>query len=505
MNPTGSTQTSNLIRQRSATVCLSIAIIACALCFIPRMLNGKLRNWDEAWYAQVSRETSAQDNWLTLRWNDHPWFEKPPLTFWITGTFFRIFGESEITARLLSVLCGVGLCVVVFVWLKDDRGPIAALIAVLLLLSIPDFSRYVARGQMDAPITLLIAISLLAYRRAWTNPNWLWLCNAAVGIGFMTKGSVAAFTWIILVCHACLTRRLQLLFGKPFLFSTFFAITIALPWHAYQASQHGSAFLTEYFGRHIGQLFTLPDVATEPTAPVPYEPFFYVRYMLTKFAVWGWMALGIFIASVVLAFKRPDERRLLLICWFFAVLAVLSLSKMKRGWYLFLLYPPIAILAVECAASFNLSRLFRFRTAMVAGICALITLGTDLARPPSKEFESEIASLAFATQDILPDSQELCTLQTEISKESIYPISARYYFNRHVRIVVSIEQMVQMIANEEKLRFVLLTSQSELRLLQWSESKGERLTSETLAQRGDVKLVRIATAWNTAKLQQTFQ
>jgi len=53
--------------------------------------NESLYDWDEAIYAQISKEMILNNNYLTLHWNYEPWFEKPPLLMWITALFFQCF------------------------------------------------------------------------------------------------------------------------------------------------------------------------------------------------------------------------------------------------------------------------------------------------------------------------------------------------------------------------------------------------------------------------------
>ncbi|MGB3296239.1 MAG: phospholipid carrier-dependent glycosyltransferase, partial [Phormidesmis sp.] len=48
-----------------------------------------LNDWDEAIYAQISKEIVTSGDWITLHWGYEPWFHKPPLFMWITATCFH--------------------------------------------------------------------------------------------------------------------------------------------------------------------------------------------------------------------------------------------------------------------------------------------------------------------------------------------------------------------------------------------------------------------------------
>src|SRR5580698_4123276 len=65
------------------------AIMACAV-LLPLLGHRSLAMWDEGIYAEISREMLHR-SWLVPSWNYHPWFEKPPLLFWLTATLFHTF------------------------------------------------------------------------------------------------------------------------------------------------------------------------------------------------------------------------------------------------------------------------------------------------------------------------------------------------------------------------------------------------------------------------------
>jgi 4-amino-4-deoxy-L-arabinose transferase-like glycosyltransferase len=54
---------------------------------------------DEGRYAEIPREMVASGDWLTPRLNEFKYFEKPALQYWATAAGYKLFGESEWTAR----------------------------------------------------------------------------------------------------------------------------------------------------------------------------------------------------------------------------------------------------------------------------------------------------------------------------------------------------------------------------------------------------------------------
>ncbi|MDP8259085.1 MAG: glycosyltransferase family 39 protein, partial [Candidatus Aadella gelida] len=84
-----------------------ILLAVTAFVFIFRLGSGSLSSWDEAFYAEVSREITGSGNWIDLTWTGVPWSDKPPLYMWMTACFYKIFGINEFSARFFSAIAGI--------------------------------------------------------------------------------------------------------------------------------------------------------------------------------------------------------------------------------------------------------------------------------------------------------------------------------------------------------------------------------------------------------------
>src|ERR1051325_5322266 len=135
------TPTKPLSQKRFSSNLLPVSLLsliaACALLW--KLGAGSLAAWDEAIYAQVSKEIALSGDWLTLRWEYQPWFEKPPLFMWMTALFYRLFGVSEFWARLPSALSGIALVVVTYSIGKLTGGRRVGLLAGGLFLTCHHF------------------------------------------------------------------------------------------------------------------------------------------------------------------------------------------------------------------------------------------------------------------------------------------------------------------------------------------------------------------------------
>ena len=89
-------------------------ILIASFMLLWRLGNGTLADWDEAIYAQISKETVLSGDWLTLHWGFKPWFDKPPLLMWVTEMFYQLFGVNEFWVRAASAFSGIGLVVITY-------------------------------------------------------------------------------------------------------------------------------------------------------------------------------------------------------------------------------------------------------------------------------------------------------------------------------------------------------------------------------------------------------
>ena len=77
---------------------------------------------DEGRYAQIPREMLASGDFVTPRFNDLKYFEKPPLQYWATAVMYAIFGFSEWTSRAWSVGLAFACLALVFAWVQRLYG-----------------------------------------------------------------------------------------------------------------------------------------------------------------------------------------------------------------------------------------------------------------------------------------------------------------------------------------------------------------------------------------------
>ncbi len=152
---------------------------------------------DEARYAEIPREMIAAGDWLTPRLNGVLYFEKPPLQYWLSGTFLKGFGMHAWAARLPLAIAAA--LVMWAAWRMAARlGARKPLWACVMALSC--LLGFVV-GQiltLDALFSAFLVAALAAAMeavcaRVEDSPslNWTLLAHALLAAAFLTKGPAA--------------------------------------------------------------------------------------------------------------------------------------------------------------------------------------------------------------------------------------------------------------------------------------------------------------------------
>ena len=82
-------------------------IIIAALLFLPFLGKVHLFDWDEINFAEASREMIETSDYLRVHIDYEPFYEKPPLFFWVQVISMQIFGVNEFAARFPNAVIGI--------------------------------------------------------------------------------------------------------------------------------------------------------------------------------------------------------------------------------------------------------------------------------------------------------------------------------------------------------------------------------------------------------------
>jgi 4-amino-4-deoxy-L-arabinose transferase-like glycosyltransferase len=86
---------------------VAVAAVCVALVTAVGVFTRPLMAIDETRYAAVALEMLQRNDWLVPHLNGATYSHKPPLLFWLVLAGWKVFGISELWARLVAPICGV--------------------------------------------------------------------------------------------------------------------------------------------------------------------------------------------------------------------------------------------------------------------------------------------------------------------------------------------------------------------------------------------------------------
>jgi 4-amino-4-deoxy-L-arabinose transferase-like glycosyltransferase len=318
-----------------------IALLA-ALSFFPFLGSVHLFEWDECNFAECSREMIVTGDYLRVHVDYRPFWEKPPLFFWMQAASMKVFGVNEYAARFPNAVAGVVASVVLFLVgakLFDRRfGVLWALVYAGSLL--PHF--YFRSGIIDPWFNLFMLLGVVFLFRRYAEPErryaWLLAAGGVVGLATLTKGPVGfllpSLAWFVVA----LVRKYQ--FKAWILDAVVYSaasLVAASLWFGVETIQNGFWFV-ETFVHYQIRLLTTGDAGHS-------QPFYY-HFLVVLVGCFPASTL-VFVALKKNAADDANQRdfKLWMVVLLAVVLVVFTVVKTKIVHYSSLTYYPVAFLA----------------------------------------------------------------------------------------------------------------------------------------------------------------
>lgn len=172
---------------------VALAILSGSLLFTN--MTYPLLEPDEGRYSEVVREMMTSGDWLIPTLNHKPFYDKPPLFYWLVGGCFHLFGMTEWAARLVPT--GSAFLTVLATYLFGRRvlGTRPAFLAGLALALMAGFVHCGRIVILDNLLTLFVCLSFYTALEALHGQRvrWGWWAVSAscCALGVLTKGPVA--------------------------------------------------------------------------------------------------------------------------------------------------------------------------------------------------------------------------------------------------------------------------------------------------------------------------
>ena len=338
---------------------------------------------DEPRFAQIGREMLRSGDAVMPRMNGDPVALLPPLYYWVTAAAGIPAGDvTPAAARAGSALGGLLMLAAVFVLANAWRGPRAAFLSGLVLITSVKFWHQSIWSQVDLLVSGFITWAISAFwlaherfvrsRDGTGDPGgrpYIWPLAGFVfmALGTLTKGPLAvAAPGCVFFILILVEKRWGFLRPGWILSGILLYAAITVPWYWLACRAGGDAFTQEMVFKHnLGMFF---DTWSHK------QPFYYYHLNLP----WMFFPWILFLPAacrggvtpplpldtgtppsdsapepVGAGLPRPydrDHRRFLWI-WFLSLFVFFSLSEAKQHKYLLPAFPPLAILVGVWLAS----------------------------------------------------------------------------------------------------------------------------------------------------------
>ncbi|MDQ3192315.1 MAG: glycosyltransferase family 39 protein [Bacteroidota bacterium] len=330
-----------------------LIIIISALLFIPNLGAVHLFDWDEINFAECAREMIVTGNYSQVIINYEPFWEKPPLFFWMQVIAMKFFGMNEFAARFPNAICGILTLLAVFNIGAKHFNQKMALFWMLAFAGsfLPHF--YFKSGIIDPWFNLFIFLGIYYFVNYSSQyivkferkKHIFQLLFSAffIGLAVLTKGPVALLIFGLCFMVYLLISRFKKFFTFQDLFIWGFIVLLTgSSWFLIEIARGRFDIVVEFFEYQV-RLFNTQDAGHG-------GPFFYHFIVLL---------IGCFPASIlaIRAFSKTGPSnsfenyfKTWMIVLFWVVLILFSIVKTKIVHYSSLTYFPITFLA---AWSFN--------------------------------------------------------------------------------------------------------------------------------------------------------
>jgi 4-amino-4-deoxy-L-arabinose transferase-like glycosyltransferase len=340
LNPTASEG-----RDRSLWL-LGLVLVLSAAAFVVGLSDAPIER-AEIYFLDAARAMVERSDWLVPYYRGQPFYDKPPLTYWLLALSFEALGPSVFSGRLVAAVLALATLFATFLATRrlsaaagrgaPEDAQTAGLFATSILAASYAFVSFARLTMSDMLLTLLTLLAGVAYLRSEieSRPRWLIAAGVILGLGFLTKGPIAwVYFGALLLAFGAVERRLPRIFSAEGLLGAFLAVSTGLSWFFFVYLREGVEPLKWFFLRENLQRFAAPTYDTD-------QPF---GYYFLIYAVEGlpWSILAPLAVIFAFGSKAPGFVRILF-AWSLLMLVPLSLSRGKIDYYLLPILPPLAI------------------------------------------------------------------------------------------------------------------------------------------------------------------
>ncbi|MFL6353494.1 MAG: ArnT family glycosyltransferase [Bryobacteraceae bacterium] len=341
----------------------SIIAVAISSLYLYHLDGVGLLGPDEPRYAAIGRAMAETGNLITPSLWGAPWFEKPPLLYWMVAAATATGLNPDRAARVPVALLSFAFLGLSFWLLWREFDVEVATLSTALLATSAGWITYSGLCLTDLPLAVFFSLAVfLGLPLLRDQPELalinrrIFLIGVCVGLATLAKGLVPLalclpFFWFL--------RR----FWRRWWLAFLSCAIVAAPWYVAVYVSNGNQFVEDFFWKHhVQRLYSASLQHVQPW-------YYYFPVLLAGLFPWTPL-LGVF------ATRRAvwDERRRFLASAFCFGVLLFSISLNKLPGYLLPLFPAIFVLLASQFEGKSATRVDRLWLLLAALLVSSIPL-----------------------------------------------------------------------------------------------------------------------------------
>ena len=300
--------------------------------FIPYLGSVHLFDWDEINFAESAREMILTGNYASVQIDFKPFWEKPPLFFWLQVLSMKAFGINEFAARFPNAVAGIiTLLTLYFVGKRLYDRQFGFLWALAYLGSVTPHL-YFKSGIIDPIFNYFMFLSVVFM----TRKQFLWAAVLA-GLAIWTKGPVGAgIPLLTLAAVWAMSGFKPVTSLRSVLIFVFGAAAFGVAWIVFMAQTSGVGVVQDFFAYLLRLLATSEAGHGQP---------FYYHFVVVLIGAFPISILAIRFLKIPYGISQQPDFKTWMVALFWVVMVVFSIVKTKIVHYSSMTYFPLSFLA----------------------------------------------------------------------------------------------------------------------------------------------------------------
>ncbi|MBW4555505.1 MAG: glycosyltransferase family 39 protein [Trichormus sp. ATA11-4-KO1] len=353
-------------------VWLIVLLLGALLLFSINLGGLPLQDWDEGTLAQVAREiwSAPPDSmrWLYPTLGGEPYHHKPPLMHWLIAGAYSLGGVNEWTTRLPgSILTAISVPLLYCIGRELFRQRWAAIYSALIYLTMLPVVRHGRLAILDGAVVSFLMVMMLCVLRSRRDLRYC----LGIGIGFglicLTQGLLGLLLGAVVIVFLFWDTP-RLLTNYYLWVAIFIGVLPVAAWYSAQLIHYGYSFIQ--VGLINQSLSRMGTIAESKSA----QPWYYILEILKW--TWPWLVFLPQTLRLIWENRNLSWAKLLLV-WSSVYLLIISCMGTKLPWYIFPIYPSLALaFGAQLAETENLPIFSSYPRTWVAGLSILAVVAS---------------------------------------------------------------------------------------------------------------------------------